>query len=173
MQFKTFILKCPSCSAPLNVSPDMERFACGHCGTEQIVLRRGGTVALKLVSEAVSRVQAGTDRTAAELAIRRLSDEIAALQVDQQRLLRTPKPLNYLRRRDIMVMSGVCVVLWFIANGRWEGALTFLFAAPVIFVIGFFAKNTPDPRKEKLAELARQIVVLTKKLEHNKSIVNS
>lgn len=75
-------LKCSSCGAILEISPDMEHFACGYCGVEQIVERRGGTVALKQVSEAIARVQKATDKTAAELAIRRLTSEIADKQND-------------------------------------------------------------------------------------------
>ena len=58
----------------------MDLFACSYCGTQQVVQRRGGTVALKLVSDAIARVQVGTDRTASELAIRRLKDEILAIE---------------------------------------------------------------------------------------------
>lgn len=78
-QIRTIMLKCPSCGAALEVTPDLERFACGYCGIEQIVQRKGGTVALRLITEAIARVQTGTDRTAAELAIKRTSDEIELL----------------------------------------------------------------------------------------------
>ncbi len=41
-----------------------------------IVVRRGGTVALKAVSEAIKKVQIGTEKTAAELAIVRYEKEL-------------------------------------------------------------------------------------------------
>lgn len=69
-------LKCPSCAGALEVTSDMDRFACGYCGSEQMVVRQGGTVSLKLVTDAISRVQVGTDKTAAELALKRLEGEI-------------------------------------------------------------------------------------------------
>jgi hypothetical protein len=50
---------------------DMSRFACGYCGAALAVERRGGTIALRQVVDAVARVQVGTDKTAAELAIAR------------------------------------------------------------------------------------------------------
>lgn len=55
----------------------MSRFACGHCGTEVIAERRGGAVMLKSVAEAIRKVQVGTDKTAAELSIVRLTQELA------------------------------------------------------------------------------------------------
>jgi len=69
-------LNCASCGAKLDVYEDMERFSCSYCGTELIVQRRGGTVALKAVTEAIRKVQIGTDKTAAELAIPRLEIEL-------------------------------------------------------------------------------------------------
>jgi hypothetical protein len=57
----------------------MTKFACGYCGAEQIVERRGGTVALKPIADAIARVQVGTDKTAAELALKRLPQELKAL----------------------------------------------------------------------------------------------
>jgi ribosomal protein S27AE len=65
-------LNCANCGGKLEVYDDMDRFACGYCGTEQIVQRRGGTVALKAVTEAIQTVQIGTDKKAAELAVFRL-----------------------------------------------------------------------------------------------------
>src|ERR1051325_912815 len=68
-------LNCANCGAKLNVYDDMQRFACGYCGTEMVVQRRGGTVALKAVTEAIQKVQIGTDKTAAELALVRLRQD--------------------------------------------------------------------------------------------------
>jgi ribosomal protein S27E len=69
-------LKCPTCGANLDVYPDMEQFTCGFCGTTVRVQRRGGTIALNAIEGAIRRVQAGTDKTAAELALPRLAKEL-------------------------------------------------------------------------------------------------
>lgn len=65
---------------------DMERFACGYCGTELIVQRRGGTVALRAVTEAIRKVQIGTDKTAAELALARLNQEAGTIDAELKKL---------------------------------------------------------------------------------------
>ena len=57
----------------------METFACGYCGTSQHVVRSGGTVSLQL-GEAIAKVQRGTDRTASELAVRRLKEDLAEIE---------------------------------------------------------------------------------------------
>ncbi|MGA9768264.1 MAG: hypothetical protein WBV94_04435 [Blastocatellia bacterium] len=77
-------LTCLSCGGALEITNDLERFACGYCGIEQIVERRGGIVALKPIAEAISKVQIGTDKTAAELALKRLPQEIETLRLQRQ-----------------------------------------------------------------------------------------
>ncbi len=76
-------LTCPSCGGKLEVTPDLERFACAYCGAEHVVKRGGGIISLQPVAEAIGKVQAGVDRTASELAIKRLKDEIDTLQAQK------------------------------------------------------------------------------------------
>jgi len=83
-QLKILNLNCANCGGVLEIQSDMDRFACGYCGSAQIVERRGGTVALRLVVDAVARVQVGTDRTAAELALVRLEKERAGVNAQWQ-----------------------------------------------------------------------------------------
>ncbi len=77
--FDFVTLTCPCCGGKLEVTRDMERFACAHCGAEHLVLRRGGTISLEPVMEGIRQVKNTVDRTAAELAIVRLEKEIAEL----------------------------------------------------------------------------------------------
>jgi hypothetical protein len=73
-------LSCPSCGAKLQVTEDLDRFACSHCGNEMAVARQGGIVTLKPVTEGLERIRSGTDKTASELAIVRLDKEIEQLE---------------------------------------------------------------------------------------------
>lgn len=73
-------VKCAGCGGNLDITPEMENFSCGYCGTAQVVQRSGGTISLKVVGDAIKRVQVGTDKTAAELAIKRLTGELAFMQ---------------------------------------------------------------------------------------------
>ena len=49
-------LTCPSCNGKLQIGKDLERFACGYCGTECVVNRGGGIVSLSPVVEGLKRV---------------------------------------------------------------------------------------------------------------------
>jgi len=73
-------LSCPSCGGKLQITNDIERFACGYCGKEHIVKRGGGIVTLSPVIDGLKRIQEGTDRTASELAILRLGNEITEIE---------------------------------------------------------------------------------------------
>jgi predicted RNA-binding Zn-ribbon protein involved in translation (DUF1610 family) len=35
-------LICPACNGKLQIGKDLDRFACGYCGTEFVVNRGGG-----------------------------------------------------------------------------------------------------------------------------------
>jgi len=69
-------LTCPTCGGKLQITDDIERFACAHCGNEHIVKRGNGTISLQPVVEGLNKVQIGVDKTASELAIKRLQIEI-------------------------------------------------------------------------------------------------
>ena len=73
-------LSCPSCGNKLQITDDIDRFACSACGNEHIVKRSGGIVTLKPVLDGIKRVQVGVDKTASELAIVRLTKEIEELK---------------------------------------------------------------------------------------------
>jgi hypothetical protein len=73
-------LRCANCGAALQVPGDVDALACGFCGTEHLVRREGGFVALKRVVDAIRHVQTGTDKTAAELALVRLQNEAGDLE---------------------------------------------------------------------------------------------
>ena len=73
-------LTCPSCGGKLQITSDMDRFACGNCGNEHVVMRRGGTVFLAPVIETLHNIREGTDKTASELAIARLRIEIEEIE---------------------------------------------------------------------------------------------
>lgn len=73
-------LTCPSCGGKLEITNDIDLFACAHCGTEHIVNRGGGIISLKPVVAEFQKIREGTDKTASELAISRLKNEISALQ---------------------------------------------------------------------------------------------
>lgn len=78
-------LACPTCGGKLEITEDVERFACGYCGYEHLVQRRGGIVTLRAVSEELAQIRSGTDRTASELAIQRLQKEIRELEQETAR----------------------------------------------------------------------------------------
>jgi DNA-directed RNA polymerase subunit RPC12/RpoP len=44
-------LSCENCGSGLEIYDDTDQFACGYCGSQIVVQRRGGTVVLKLVAE--------------------------------------------------------------------------------------------------------------------------
>lgn len=80
-------LTCPSCGSRLQLIKGVDRFACFYCGNEHIVHRESGIVYLEPIAEDVRHIRAGVDnirggvdKTAAELAIVRLTKELNDLE---------------------------------------------------------------------------------------------
>lgn len=67
-------LTCPSCGGKLQITNDVDRFACGYCGHELIVKRGGGIISLSPMVEELKEVKTGVDKTASELTIVRISE---------------------------------------------------------------------------------------------------
>lgn len=121
--FQTITLKCPSCGANLAITPEMDTFACGYCGTQQMVQRSGGTVSLKLIGEAIARVQRGTDRTAAELAIRRLREDLADVEAERKRLTVAIAGGDTLTSYLVIIaIASFLATIGFLYNHAWTAA---------------------------------------------------
>jgi ribosomal protein S27AE len=87
-------LSCPNCGGRLQITPDIERFACQYCGYEHIVRRNGGMVSLEpvvrvmqninsninLVGMGVNMLGFSSEKQVAEQAIARIKTEIPELE---------------------------------------------------------------------------------------------
>jgi hypothetical protein len=183
-------LSCPSCGGKLQVTPDLEQFACGYCGKEHIVKRGGGIVSIAPLVENIKKVQQGVDRTASELAIKRLPEEI----IQAQRKLNSIPPRPILKKYDYIDETTISkFVLIILVLGLIAGLIDVLpnmdfgDLGPVAFfllVIGFFiyllAKNLNDIKKKpqnnqldidnwEANRWSEKIVELTKEIEDNKA----
>ncbi|MFC2042761.1 hypothetical protein ACFLUA_01230 [Chloroflexota bacterium] len=153
-------LTCPSCGSKLNITENIDRFACSHCGNEHIVNRGDGVVTISPIVEGLEKVQRGTDKTASELAIKRLKPEIAELE------LRNPKIQDRFNNRFITViglwlLSGVVIILpALVCALSTEGATVVILAgALIILTIGvgvFYSKHEITSIYEERLELEEE-----------------
>lgn len=104
-------LSCANCSAPLEVGDNLERFTCSYCGTAQVVERSGGVISTRKLETAINAVQRGTDRTAAELAMPRLNNELREAMAERAALVQlASKRVEVARssRRWVTVIAFLC-----------------------------------------------------------------
>jgi hypothetical protein len=73
------LLSCPTCGNKLEMTANVDRFACAACGNEFVIRRSGGTVSVAPLVAEIKDVHQTVDRTAAELAMIRLQQELASL----------------------------------------------------------------------------------------------
>ena len=161
-------LTCPSCGAKLEIGEDIERFACSHCGNEHIVKRSGGTISLMPVLEQIKKVRAGVDKTASELAIKRLKEEIREIQsrmpaVEEGCFI---KVMNWFMGLFVLATLGA------ILTGEWGdiiGASALLIAS---ITIGYFIRKKEDASMaEKRKPYIDAIAQRKRELEKHEMIV--
>jgi hypothetical protein len=125
----------------------MESFSCGYCGTQLIVRRQDGTVSLKRVTEAIQKVQIGTDRTAAELTIARYEREMQPLSVEVNRLLAVRSKSG----ASIFLLGVLLVLLNFsCCCGARDAAPWPLVCGIAVIIGGFLVAGFPGGQEKEL-----------------------
>ncbi len=79
LAYNIITLTCPSCAAKLKLVDSIQLLVCASCGDEHMVHRSGGAIYLASVAQDVRQIHAGVDKTAAQWAITRLTNEIKEL----------------------------------------------------------------------------------------------
>jgi hypothetical protein len=159
-----FTLTCPSCGGRLQITNDMDRFACGNCGNELVVKRGGGTISLSPVVEELKGVRTGVDKTASELAITRLKIEIEDLY--SQREIGKPSILNIIIIFLLCIFLFISIISFIHSSLFYSGFIVVLVAAGVWY---FLKKN--KSYKKKRDSLEKKIMEKKKELRWHQGIV--
>ena len=166
------VLTCPSCGGKLQITADIDRFACAYCGTEQIVKRGDGIVSLAPVVAGLKRVQAGVDKTAAELAISRLTAEIKELEGHLAREANS----NWSCASYLLVFAFMLLLIpgFYMLIGKFEFNLNTLFlcGGGLIFAIIGIAIVTQPYNTDKARSIKLEIDRKTLELKRNRSIAS-
>jgi hypothetical protein len=162
-------LSCPSCGGQLEITSDIDRFACAHCGTEHIVRRGGGLVSLSPVVEGIHQVRMGVDRTASELAIPRLEKQVAQLEAMRRR---TPDQFN-----RYWLIGIVCALVFVgIAGYTWYETETLFCVAPLLIgavTFAIFALMANRRNKQLTDAIKQELAQKQAELDRHREIVST
>ncbi len=157
-------LACPSCGNKLDITPDIDRFACSACGNEHIVRRSGGMVTLQPIVAGLNRISHGVDRTSSELALSRLSQEIKELntviEAEQKRILEAQV------RGIVFLVSGLILL----AAKTSDSTGTFCLTLAIFFIIAGVVFLAAASNKQILHKA--QETLTNKQKEYNKHYKN-
>ena len=178
-------LSCPSCGGKLEVAQGVHTFACGYCGQQHKVIRQGGIITIEPIVEAIGRVQEGVDKTASELAIKRLKEEIAELSVKQDKSEKELKvQITELRRKryefattTLQAAAKIALLLGLALSVGWFGWARSVQEAIAVAVIAFVVLTLGiaivNPRKrinrKLIARLEEQLQTTESKLQETRS----
>ncbi len=176
-------LTCQNCGGKLDVYDDMERFACGYCGAEMIVQRRGGTVALKKVTEAIKQVQVDTEKTAAELALVRLGKELTELTARQATIEAQIRERNkgFIEEQFdegdgegclALIIGGPFIAAFWALHLMWSAICRYIFGDRDAWD-WLDGERPTEPEARELEELRSAIERIRSQIGENKRIVGS
>lgn len=129
--------------AKLDVFDDMSRFTCAYCGTEMMVERRGGDVSLHGLADMLREVQAGSEKTAAEMALVRYTKELAALREEQAAHAKFASARS--GKFAIIGIGGLVLGFLFLINGSLLGLVACALAAVLFKMAWDAAGQKSDP----------------------------
>lgn len=170
-------LACPNCGGKLNITADIDRFACQFCGHEHIVRRNGGMVSLEPVMQVMKSIDANigmvgagvnilgfsSEKQVAEQTIARLKEEIEALVYevnDTDNLMAGGGVIG-----GIMGGLGLVVFIFTLIKGwsLWILLPSGVFAVAGLWLLIVLGKEDPaKPYREKVNEKQAEIEKLNK-----------
>jgi hypothetical protein len=176
-------LTCPTCGAKLKVTDQIHLLACRNCGNEHMVIRNVDAIYLAPMAQDVRGIRVGVDKTAAELAVARLTKEVAELDSEYRKVL--PYTLNQWKppssdeRNSIKI--AVVAFLFFVGGlgNQLPGLAIISIAICIVMAIIYFRTSTQRTRAARSlrdSELPRLEQSLSKKsseLKKNRAIAES
>lgn len=145
-------LTCKQCGGKLELTDDIDRFACGFCGTEWIVQRGGGIVSLKGVEDSIKQIETSskaiesssretekhTAIVASEIRIKRLQNRIKELENNKNRFLPISPPLKAMTPNKYGWLREVLVCFWCISSLTIATTISNSNNIPILPQIGIF-----------------------------------
>jgi hypothetical protein len=176
-------LKCTGCGANLEIGVDLDVFACSYCGTQQKVIRSGSTVSLEGITDALSGVRSGTDRTASELALARLKKEGLPLAINEEaaaereyKELKEQHPLTNPKYKSSMIWSLIWLIgpLFFYDKGRNGWFIAIVSISGFVYFGIQSSKHLPPPLEEthRLRVAKENVVQIKRQIAEHEAVVN-
>lgn len=144
-------LKCENCGSGMDVYDDMDRFACGYCGTEIAVQRRGGTIVLQPTAHNSSR----------EFTLLHLKEEAEALSKRCDTMLSDRAEQ---KRRGFIIGAALLLVGFVVVRTGFSlmGGLAILLAG--IFTISYVRRHDKTVM-QNVRELQNKLDVLNGRIQ--------
>ncbi len=72
-------MTCKNCGGKLTITKDSDQVICQHCGSEYLISFSENAISIKNLSEGIKGVQKSTDKTASELALKRIDNQLKTI----------------------------------------------------------------------------------------------
>lgn len=166
-------LTCPSCGGKLEITEDVQQFACAHCGIEHQVNRSTSIVSISPIVEGIKSVQIGVDKTASELAIKRLKEEIDYFEKEYAKIF--SNRIELILRMigwGIIGLIGIVPLVMGLKSGEFSTILIGIFIAGFGIFVFFQAYTKRIVLNKEMKIILNKAKIKNDELFKHKKIVN-
>ncbi len=154
-------LSCPSCNNALVIGGDVERFACGRCGTEYLVQRQGGIVTLTPTAEKLQ--EEGFEEAARRLLHYEIAQLEKDIEIEMTRDLAGMPAYQRLRYDYARIGKINFIYVGFVNEKNLEHIFETLTIRDIDRLIEYYQQNPGSPTGEYLRRLRELKVALAEK----------
>ena len=171
---KAVALRCLGCGSNLSVPLNLEQITCLYCNLQQTIERGQGVMGLKRIVSSIEKVQVGTDRTAIELALRRLREEIAEVNVKRTNHERHASTFSNAADKQLgwAVIVGISAVVSFFAASWSLGVILLIVAVVLAWLSSENMKTYREIKKHLKKVLGVELRKLEEELESERATLS-
>ena len=153
-QISVVKLNCLNCGATLKIAPSLFEFACRYCGASQIVERGGGTIALKMLSDRIDRIEDSVEKNSAEIRFQKKIKELQNLEEKRENFFNKTEETEMSQNPVIALAMGGIILFAAYLTIRINSVIPIILAViTVIFIYLFWKKKL----KEKDAKFEKSL----------------
>lgn len=155
-------LTCPNCGGKLQVTQDLERFACAYCGSEHHVKRSGGVASLAPAMDSLAKIKARVEKTESELALQRLREETAEIKAKLD-------DVNYANQAFggiVLMVAGLITIVWNILTNY---NMVLLGLLCILIGMGLFSNGMKTTNEEQ--KLEKALKQKTAEIAHHEKVL--
>lgn len=181
---ETIKISCPACGSTSSRKEGLSDFVCHYCGTQFRVEHKNGGISLSPIMESMQTLQTGMDRTATELTVKRLKEEIIVLKgntsvlMSKYDLVKSLAPNSnfvhiFKKSWWLFIIIFFAIIIFFIVKDFPAGAGFSVIVLILFLAYGMGSITSLSKSEKQLEELSQEVKPMLEQLSEKEQRLES